>query len=364
MPNPHRIITRYVVDEYFKIFSLSLSSLILIYVVVLFFQKMDLFVKYHAPFYLIFEYLIYKIPEVVFQWTLPYAILLSTLLTLGSFSRHNEITALKAGGVSLYRITFPLFFIALLVSLFSFFGNEYLVPLTSQKTRYLLSVKVRKEPLISYFKNYKIWYRSDHRIFNVQLLDPEQKILKGITLYEFDDQFRCIRRIDAKEARWVEGKWHFYQGALRDFDESGSVQMTSFQEMEFPLKEDWASFQKAEKKSEEMGYSELRTYIQKIQSAGYDATRYRVDLYSKLSYPLLNLIMILVGIPFALKSGRSGGMALSIGISVMIGFAYGITYYIFLSFGRSGILPPLLSSWTPTLLFGLIGVFTLMSVRQ
>ncbi len=364
MPNPHRIITRYVVDEYLKIFGLSLSSLILIYVVVLFFQKMDLFVKYHAPFYLIFEYLIYKIPEVVFQWTLPYAILLSTLLTLGSFSRHNEITALKAGGVSLYRITFPLFFIALLVSLFSFFGNEYLVPLTSQKTRYLLSVKVRKEPLMSYFKNYKIWYRSDHRIFNIQLLDPEQKILKGITLYEFDDQFRCIRRIDAKEARWVEGKWRFFQGALRDFDESGSVQMTSFQEMDFPLKEDWASFQKTEKKSEEMGYSELRTYIQKIQSAGYDATRYRVDLYSKLSYPLLNLLMVLVGIPFALKSGRSGGMALSIGISVMIGFAYGITYYIFLSFGRSGILPPLLSSWTPTLLFGLIGVFTLMSVRQ
>jgi lipopolysaccharide export system permease protein len=74
--------------------------------------------------------------------------------------------------------------------------------------------------------------------------------------------------------------------------------------------------------------------------------------------------MVLVGIPFALKSGRSGGMALSIGISVMIGFAYGITYYIFLSFGRSGVLPPFLSSWTPILLFGLIGIFTLVSVRQ
>lgn len=364
MINPHRIITRYVVDEYLKIFGLSLSSLSLIYVVVLFFQKMDLFVKYHAPFYLIFEYLIYKVPEVIFQWTLPYGILLSTLLTLGSFSRHNEITALKAGGVSLYRITLPLFFIAFLISLISFVGNEYLVPFTNQKTRYLLSVKVRREPMMSFFKNYKIWYRSDHRIFNIQLLDPKEKILKGITLYEFDDQFRCIRRIDAKEAKWMDGKWYVYHGALRDFDESGSVQMTSFQEMEFPIQEDWASFQRAEQKSEEMSYSELRTYIQKIQSAGYDATRYWVDLYSKLSFPLLNLIMVLVGIPFALKSGRSGGMALGIGISVMIGFAYGITYYIFLSFGRSGVLPPFLSSWTPTLLFGLIGVFTLMSVRQ
>ena len=92
-----------------------------------------------------------------------------------------------------------------------------------------------------------------------------------------------------------------------------------------------------------MSYRELWTYIQKIQSAGYDATRYLVDLYSKLSTPFLNLIMILIGIPFALKTSRSGGVALSIGISVMIGFAYGVIFYIFLSFGKSGVLSPFLS---------------------
>ena len=74
--------------------------------------------------------------------------------------------------------------------------------------------------------------------------------------------------------------------------------------------------------------------------------------------------MVLIGIPFALKTGRSGGVALSIGLSVMIGFSYGVIFYIFISFGRSGILPPLVAAWTPTVLFGLTGVFTLMSVRQ
>ena len=78
-----------------------------------------------------------------------------------------------------------------------------------------------------------------------------------------------------------------------------------------------------------------------------------VDLYAKLSYPLLNLIMILIGIPFAVKTGRSGGIAMSIGISVMIGFAYGVTFYIFISFGKSGFLSPFLSAWIPTILFGL-----------
>ena len=364
MIESHRVLHRYVIREYLKIFSLSLSSLLLIYIIVLFFQKVELFVKYNAPFYLIFLYLLYKTPEVIFQWTLPYGVLLATLLTLGTLSRHSEITAMKAGGVSLYRITFPLFFIVLFISLCSFLGNEYLVPLTNHKTRYLLSVQLRKEPSPSFFKNYKIWYRSDHHIFNIQLLDPKKKALKGVTLYEFDDRFRCLQRIDASEVKWINGKWKFYDGSVRDFDEGGSIQTTPFRELEVSLAENWESFESIERQSREMSYTELRTYVQRIQAAGYDSTRYLVELYAKLSYPFLNLIMILIGVPFALKTGRSGGVALSIGVSILIGFAYGVTFYVFLSFGKSGVLSPFLSAWIPTILFGLAGIFTLMSIRQ
>src|SRR4030043_2064146 len=354
----HRVLHRYVIWEYLKIFSLSLTSLLLIYVIVLFFQKIDFFVRYRAPFHLIFLSLLYKIPEVVFQWTLPYGVLIPPLLALGALPRHSEITAMKAGGVSLYRITFPLFFIVLLISLCSFLGNEYLVPLTNHKTRHLLSVQLRKEPSPSFFKNYKIWYRSDHHIFNIQLLDPKKKALKGVTLYEFDDRFRCLQRIDASEVKWINGKWKFYDGSVRDFDEGGSIQTTPFRELEVFLAENWESFENIERKSREMSYTELRTYIQRIQSAGYDSTRYLVELYTKLSYPFLNLIMILIGIPFALKTGRSGGGALSIGVSGLIGLAHGITFYVFISFGKSGVLSPFLSAWFPTIPFGLAGIFT------
>ena len=364
MLESHRTIQQYVVREYLKIFGLTLSSLILIYVIVLFFQTVDTFIKYRAPFPLIFEYLLYKIPEVAFQWTLPYAVLLATLLTLGMLSRHSEITAMKAGGISLFRITIPLLFIALLMSFIAFLGNEHLVPLTNQRGRYLMNVEVRREKPSSFFKNYKIWYHSEQRIFNIQLLDPEKKILKGFTLYQFDHQFRCVQRIDAREVKWADGKWWLSDGAVRDFDEGGSIRTTHFEEMEYDIQEQWDSFQAIERHSTEMSYTELRNYIQKIQTSGYDATRYLVDLYSKYSYPLLNLIMVLIGVPFALKTGRSGGVALSIGVSVLIAFAYGVTFYIFLSFGKSGVLSPLLSSWTPTLVFGLAGIFTLMSIRQ
>lgn len=364
MFDKHRTLHRYVLSEYLKIFGLSLSSLILIYVVILFFQKIDLFTRYQAPFFLIFKYILFKLPEVTFEWTLPYAVLVATLLTLGTFSRHSEITAMKAGGVSLYRITLPLLFIALIFSCISFLGNEYLVPYSDEKTQYLLNVEVRKEQPSSFFKNYKIWYHGKRYIFNIQLLDPQKKILKGVTLYQLDNPFRCTQRIDAKEAKWTNGTWRLYNGVIRFFGEQGEMQNTPFKEKDFLLQETWKSFEALERQSREMSYSELRTYIQKIQSAGYDATRYLVDLYAKYSFPFLNLIMVLIGVPFALKTSRSGGAALSIGLSVLIGFSYGVIFYIFLSFGKSGILSPFLSAWTPTLLFGLAGVFTLMSVRQ
>jgi lipopolysaccharide export system permease protein len=359
-----RVLHRYILREYLKAFGLSLSSLILIYVIVLFLQKVNVFIKNDAPFFLIFEYLLYKIPEVTFQFTLPYGVLLATLLTLGSLSRNSEITAMKAGGVSLYRITYPIFIFAFVISIVSFFGNEYLVPLANQSTRYLLDVKVKKEEPTGFFKNYKIWYRSGNRIFNIQMVEVGKKILRDLTIYELNDQFRCIRRTDAKEAKWANGKWQFSQGATRNFDANGSVQMTPFEEIDFPMKENWESFQNIERASDEMSFAELSTYIQNIQASGYDATRYLVDLYSKLSYCLLPLIMVLIGIPFALKTGRSGGVALSVGVSVTIGFAYGVTFYVFLSFGKSGILAPFLASWIPTLFFGLAGIFTLTSVKQ
>jgi lipopolysaccharide export system permease protein len=360
----HRVLHRYVIREYLKVFALSLSSLIFIYTIVLTFQKMNVFIKNNAPLYLILEYLPFKIPEVTFQWTLPYAVLLSTLLTLGMFSRHSEITAMKAGGVSLYRITFPLLILALFFSLCSFLGNEYLVPYANQKTRHLLDVKVRKEQPAGSFKHYKIWYRSDRHIFNIQLLDPNKKVLEGFTLYEFDNDFRCVLRIDAQQVKWIDEKWKFYNGATRDFNHRASIQVTPFQEMEFSLPEKWESFQSIERQSKEMSYSELYTYIERIQSAGYDATRYLVDLYSKYSYPLLNFIMVLIGIPFALKTGRSGGVAMSLGVSIMIGFVYGVIFYVFISFGKSGVLSPFISSWIPTIFFSLAGIFTLMSIKQ
>ena len=364
MLRSHRILHRYVIQEFLRILVLSFSGLILAYVVILFFQRMPLFVEKKASAVLMVEYLLYRIPEATFQWTLPYAVLLSTLLALGLLSSHSDITAMKAGGISLYRITLPLFLFALIASVCSFLGNEYVMPQAVQNAQYLLDVQVRKEESVNPLKNYKIWYHGDNQIFNIQLIDSKENVMKGFTLYQFDDSFRCVRRIDAKKVKWDNARWILIDGEVRDFDEDGSIRVTPFKEKEFQFKETWESFQKVKVDAEKMGYSDLAAYVEKIRSAGYDSTRYVVAMHAKLSYAFMSLVMVLIGIPFALKSSRSGGIAVNIVISVVIAFAYGVTFYIFISFGKSGVLPPLLAAWAPTLLFCMTGVFALMSVRQ
>jgi lipopolysaccharide export system permease protein len=364
MLRSHRILHQYVIQEFLRILGLSFSGLILAYVVILFFQKMPLFVEKKASASLMIEYLLYKIPEATFQWTLPFAVLLSTLLALGLLSSHSEITAMKAGGISLYRITLPLLFFSLVASLCSFLGNEYIMPPAAQSAQYLLDVRVRKEESTTFFKKNKIWYHGDNQIFNIQFIDSKKNVLKGFTLYQFDDTFRCIQRVDAKEAKWDNTKWTLVDGAVRDFEDNGSTRLTPFTEKDFPFKETWESFQRVKVDPDRMGYSDLVAYIEKIQSAGYDSTRYVVAKYAKIAYAFMCLVMVFIGIPFALKTSRSGGIAVNIVISVVIAFAYGVTFYIFISFGKSGVLPPLLAAWTPTLLFSLAGVFTLMSVKQ
>ena len=189
-------------------------------------------------------------------------------------------------------------------------------------------------------------------------------MLEGITLFEFDDDFKLRRRIDAKRALWKGGAWHFYDVTIRDFGERGDIQTTQFEETVIPIPETPEVFKRERRDTEEMSYYDLRRYIRRIKRGGYNTTRYIVDLYAKLSFPLSCAIMVLIGIPFSTKTARGGEIALSIVVSIIIGFLYWIIFNLSLSLGHSGLLPPQLAAFAPHALFGLAGIYALITIRQ
>jgi len=360
-----RILSRYIARECLKLLFLWVVSFFLIFFVVELLERINAIIVHKAPLYLILEYFLYTFPLFLSQ-TLPFATLLAALITLGVLARNNEVVAMKAHGVSTYRIMFPLLVLAASVTAFIFLCNETIVPYSARKAHYVWSVKVKKEEERAFFKLNKIWYRGEDVIYNIRLLEPKQDLLKGVTIYQFDEAFNLRQRIDAREAQWNGDGWTFYQVAVRDFLPGGEVSTEIYDQRDIPIPERPEDFKKGMKNPDEMTYRELKGYVEKLRGEGYDSTRYVVDLHTKVAFPFLTLIMVLMGSPLALAAshGRGGGIAQGVGISIVIGFVYWVSFAISVAMGHAGTFPPFIAAWAPNIFFGLVGGFILESINQ
>jgi lipopolysaccharide export system permease protein len=122
-------------------------------------------------------------------------------------------------------------------------------------------------------------------------------------------------------------------------------------------------FTQIQKTPEAMSFLELRAYIERLQESGHQVGKYIVQLYSKLSFPLVHLIMALVGIPFALVSPRSGGRAVAIGVAMAIAVSYWMVHYMALAFAQADLLPPVLAAWTANIVFAGLGTALFLNAR-
>lgn len=358
------ILTRYILREFFKLFSLTILGLLCISILIELFEKIDDFIEYHASAGTIIEYFIFYTPRVLFYGA-PMAVLLSTILTLGILSRNSEIVAMRAAGVSLYSVAIPILAVALLISLISFVFNESLVFSANQRMNYIKDVKIKKKTLKAFFQQNRVWMRGkDNAVINIDLLQPDGENFNGLTLYRFDDKFNLIERVDAKEARWDGARWIFINGKIRKFSTNGIMDEKEFDAIYYNFSEDPKDLKMVEKKSEEMNIIELYNYIQKLKNAGFNALRYIVDLHSKVSNSLVSFIVALFGIPFSFRSGRDEGIVKGIGTSIVIAIFFVLVFYIGISLGRAGIFPPFFAAWIGNLLFGTAGFYMLLSVKQ
>lgn len=358
-----RIIQKYVLKEYLKLFALCLGATVGLYLVVDILEKLDTLLRYNAAVRLAVGYFLSKIPMIIYQM-IPVTVLLSTLLTLGMMARHNEIIVLRANGVSLFKIVAPLIKVSLILTLALAVGDELVISPLAFKAEQIKEVSIKKKERRGFFNDGQLWYHNGRDIYYVKQFDPQRDILKEITILTFDDQFALERRLDAAWARWFNGDWYFYQGNLKTFIDGRVSHQQNFTKKIIELPETPQTFKVVEKKAEEMSFSELRELASNLKTQGYDATKYRVDMHAKLSFPFAALIMVFVGIPFALKTGRSKGIALGIGISLCIAFLYWASFSLSVALGHGAVLPAGLAAWFANILFILGGILLFINIRH
>ncbi len=230
-----RLLSRYILNEFLKIFFLILVIMISLFLVIHFFETIDEFIIQHSTVADCVKYFIFKIPWITF-WMVPPSVLLSTVIVTSIFSRNNELTAMKACGISLIRMFIPVLATALVLTLFTIIFNEYIIPFTTEKANHILYVKVRKQVPKGIFKRDRIWFHSgDGSIWNIQLFDPDTNTLKGVSIYRYSEGMMIRERIDATLVTWIDGKWHFSDGVIRTFYKDGTFSTDYFKEKDIPV---------------------------------------------------------------------------------------------------------------------------------
>ncbi len=358
-----KILSRYLAREFIQNFFLGLGAFSAIYLVVDFFERINAFLFNKAPWPMIGAYFLNKFPAILFQVT-PAAVLLAAMITLGIMSRHNEIMALKSGGVGLWSLVHPVLGTVLLVFVGQLGLNEFIIPSTNQNARVIRDLVIHKKKPMAAFKQSQVWIHGPHRILNIQLIHPETNTLEGLTLYRFNANFRLVQRVDARSARWKDGRWVLTDASVTDFTPKGIPTRKNYREMPLTLPETPADLQIVEKNPNEMNFRELRQYVHKIEHDGYDASKYRTAMHAALSFPFTTVIMAFLGIPLAVRKERGAGLARGIGYSLLISFVYLVVYSFILELGKGGTLLPFLAAWLGNFIFAMVGVYLLLSVRH
>ncbi|MGW8324034.1 MAG: LptF/LptG family permease, partial [Thermodesulfobacteriota bacterium] len=277
----------------------------------------------------------------------------------------RELTAVRSSGITLYHLCWPLVAWGLLISIMVFINNEFIVPHTTRKKEFIKNVRIKNRPMRSVFRQNRIWYYGENnRIINAQLLDPAEKKLEGVTLYQFDPSHtRLLERIDARTAVYRDGSWVLSDGTVRTFAEDGRISTLPFKEQRIETPESPEDLSQYRENPDTMDFRTLRQYIRKLERSGFDAASYMVDLWAKTSIPLISLVVAILAIPFAFKARPAGGIVGSLGVSLALGFTYWIVVSIGISLGHAGKAPPWIAAWGPNLFFLVAGGYLWLNIE-
>jgi lipopolysaccharide export system permease protein len=356
------IVYTYLTRQIIKFFGILLTAVISIYLVVDFFEKIDDFLEKSVPVSKAFLYFMFKIPFVIAQ-LIPVCILLAVLVVFGLMKKNNEIIALKSSGISIYSLVRPAVFIGILFTMLLFFLFEVIVPITMDKANEVWFSDVKKKSLITHEEK-NIWLKGNRSITHIKYYNPADQSISGVMVSYFDNHFRLIKKLDAKKGLFKEGKWILYELMEQHLDEENQKYNAEFHkekiEMLDFLPED---LKRMVKKSEEMSFKELLSFINKVESEGYDATAYRVDLYAKTAFPLVCIIMCIIGTGLALGGEKKEGIISSIAFGIGIAFLYWVFYSFCVSLGYGEMLPPVVAAWTANLVFLCFGFLILFHAQ-
>jgi len=357
-----RLLEKYISREFLKIFLLSLAAFLTLYLVVDFFEKIDLLVRANLGLFEMGRYILLKFPMALGEVLSP-ATLLGAMLTFGLLTRTRETMAIRTSGLDILRLTRPVLWLSVLAAAALLALNLYLIPWSTANLNLFWETKVQQKPPRSLTNLEHLWYKGDRAIYNILLYRKDLQALEGVKIFRFDDRFNLTQVVAARQAFWQEGRWHLYRGIVENFDQAGGGQVESFQEMYLTLTETPKDFGGLERKVTEMDVEELLRLARRLERDGYKSTSYRLEVQNRLAMTLVPVVLAGLGLGLALRQEKIfiPGMV-AVGLVAM--FAYWLFLGFSISLGQVGRWPLIISAWLPHLFFGTVAILTLRKATR
>ncbi len=356
------VTSRYLIREFVGIFVPIVLAFVLLYLVVDFFDRLNVLLKNHATAAAAARYFLFKIPLMVTQ-IMPPAMLTAMLLSLGMLSRRNEIIALRASGVSLPQTALPLLSLAAAVSVGTLVWNETVVPYCTREYQHVNNVEIRKRAQRGILSDREIWYHGTDGFYNIDHIDARRQTIFGLTIYKTDTRFDLRTIVQVASAQWTDGRWVSTDAVARTIAADGGITTVQLDAHDVVIRETLNDFLEVHREPEELSYLALRQRIDDLTRKGIDAANYLVDLHMKLAVPFASLVLACVAVPLAGRVQRHASVAAIVATGLVLGFSYWVVLGLTNSLGQSGVLPAVVAAWASNFIFLLLGVALFLSTE-
>ncbi|HSB08169.1 MAG TPA: LptF/LptG family permease [Blastocatellia bacterium] len=361
-----QLLDRLVLSDLSRFFVFILAGFSSLFLIVTLFQLLDYISRNNIEWVVVANYLIFLLPMIL-NYVAPIAALVAVMVTFGILHKTSQVVALKASGQSVFRLAAPALLASLLLSVFVFVNQDYIMPFTNRRQnnlRYL--IRKGQEPPQTFYQTTNQWIcGAESRIFNYAYFTPTTNTFARLSVLDLSrEPFSISRRLYARRAWWDEPaqQWVLESGWERRFEGDKPVAYEPFDQRRVTLAEHPDYFKKETVGSSSMTLAELRRAISDLSRSGFDVLDLRIALQSKIAFPLTCLVMVIVGLPFSFSVGKRGAL-----YGVAAGMAIGLAYWgltgLFEQMGRYEMLPPMLAAWGPNMLFGAGGLYLFLTSR-
>jgi lipopolysaccharide export system permease protein len=355
------LLDRYVVREFLGVLLPILLGFVLLYLIVDFFDRLDILLRHQASTISAVKYFAFKTPLMVTQ-VLPPAVLVAALLSLGLLNRRNEVTAMRAAGVSLAQTARPLLIVAAGISVLALAWDEAVVPYCARQFQYVNNVEIRKRALRGIFSDREIWYRGAQGVYNIEHVDQKHGALYGLTIYQVDPDFGLRTILEVPTARWSASGWEAHGALEHIVQPNGELDTRPVAAGKPVISETLNDFLEVHREPEELSFLALRARIQQLSQQGIDASEDLVALQMKLAVPFASFVLAWVGIPLAGRVRRHPSIAATLGAGLLVGAGYWVILAFGKSLGDTTVLSAIPAAWAANTLYLLLGgIFFLSS---